>query len=728
MGAVPWYRTTVRWGQTNLTEVDPTRYDHEFWRLHWKKTNIQGVIVNAGGIVAYYPSKYPLHHRAETLGDRDLFGEIVTVAREEGLSIIARMDSNRVAVDFFHAHPEWVCRDENGDPRMQADKYITCINSPYYSEYLPGVMREIIDRNQPDGFADNSWAGLPRDKICYCIHCREQFGASGNDLPKAHDWDDPSYRAWIAWNYRRRTELWDANNAVTMAAGGEHCRWMGMLSGDLLNNCNRFIDLRAILKRSEIVMLDHQRRSPEDGFEQNAEAGRRLHELLGWEKLIPESMPQYQLGRPAFRLASMPAAEVRLWSSSGFAGGIQPWWHHISASHEDRRQYQTAAPIFAWHKANEDILLNRRPTARIGVVWSQANHDLHGRDRGAEITLGPYRGTVRALARGGLDWLPVEVSDIAAAVERFDVLVLPNIAILSDQDVSAIRTFVEHGGSLVMTGETGCFDAAGQRRDRPALAGMFGLEPQAGGDLGDIGVPDPNIEVPLRHSYLRLSPENRAAFYGPVDKTATADRAYRHPVLNGLDSTDIVPFGGFLPRMRALPETEVLATWVPAFPIYPPETSWMRQPRSDIPALTVCEKGASRLVAVLADLDRCYAREESFEHAQILSNAVTWCLGDRPHITVSGAGGLLSVAGYAQGERRIVHLNSRLVTSPTPGRQEVLVPIGPARLCVPWTGPGKVTLRVSGGEPAVEQEDDRIVVTVPAVSDHEVVVIEPAPQ
>ena len=23
----PWYRRTLRWGQTNITEVDPTRYD-----------------------------------------------------------------------------------------------------------------------------------------------------------------------------------------------------------------------------------------------------------------------------------------------------------------------------------------------------------------------------------------------------------------------------------------------------------------------------------------------------------------------------------------------------------------------------------------------------------------------------------------------------------------------------------------------------------------------------
>ena len=52
-----------------------------------------------------------------------------------------------------------------------------------------------------------------------------------------------------------------------------------------------------------------------DGGFKNAtfvEAGKRLHELAGWHKPIPESMPQYQLGAPAFRVASMPPTEVRL--------------------------------------------------------------------------------------------------------------------------------------------------------------------------------------------------------------------------------------------------------------------------------------------------------------------------------------------------------------------------------------------------------------------------------
>src|SRR5690242_8629887 len=140
---VPWYRRVARWGQTNITERDPTRYDIPWWREYWKRTAVQGVIINAGGIVAYYPSKYPLHHRAEFLNGRDLYGELAQAAHDDGIAVLARMDSNRTAEDFFKAHPDWFARTASGAPYRAEDKYVTCINSPYYDEYIPGILREI---------------------------------------------------------------------------------------------------------------------------------------------------------------------------------------------------------------------------------------------------------------------------------------------------------------------------------------------------------------------------------------------------------------------------------------------------------------------------------------------------------------------------------------------------------------------------------------------------------
>ncbi len=730
MAARPWYETALRWAQTNLTEIDPARYDGPWWQAHWKRTQVQGAIINAGGIVAYYPSQIPFHYRAKTLNDRDLYGEIVASARDCGMAVIARMDSNRVSRAFFEAHPDWICRDADGAPHQLSDKFVTCVASPYYTQFLPDVLREIIARSAPDGFADNSWAGLPRDHICHCDNCRRKFAAAtGHDIPRKADWNDPAYRDWIAWNYRLRTELWEANNAVTMAAGGADCRWMGMVSGDVLNNCRRFIDIAAIMARTPIVMVDHQRRSRRAGFDQNAEAGKRLHELAGWDVLIPESMPQYQLGAPAFRHASMPAAEVRLWSTAGFAGGIQPWWHHIGANHDDRRQYRTAEPIFRWHEANEDILISRRPQARIGVVWSQANHDLFGRERAEERTQSPYRGMVSALDWAALNWLPVEIATLADATGRFDVIVLPNIAILPDAAVRALRDFVSSGGGLVATGQTGICDETGARRAVPALADLFGVKPCNGMTHGCTGAPDTDIETHARHSYLRLRPENRSAICGPNDPTAPATIGERHALLAGLDDTDSIPFGGYLEECAAEPDVDVLATLIPDFPIFPPETSWMRTPSTDIPALAVREiPSGARLARLIADLDRCYDREGASEHARILSNAVLWAASAEPAVAVKGGLGQIYVNHYRQDERHIVHLNSRLFTRATPGRQDVLVPIGPVTVLFRPDAPAdwSVSARVGKTWPETTMRSDgTLAITVQQILDHEVLVLEP---
>ncbi|HEU0141694.1 MAG TPA: beta-galactosidase, partial [Bryobacteraceae bacterium] len=380
-GAAPWYRRAYRWGQTNITEKDPERYDIEWWRKYWKRTQVQAVIINAGGIVAYYPSKFPLQHRAQFLGNRDLFGELTKAAHDDGIFVMARMDSNRTGEDFFKAHPDWFARDKDGNPYRAADKFITCINSPYYEEYLPGVLTEIIERSRPDGVTDNSWAGLGRSSICYCANCEREFRKkTGKAIPSGANWDDPVYRQWIMWNYERRIEIWELNNRVTQRAGGPDCIWSGMNSGSISNQARSFRDLREISKRAHIMMLDHQRRDDDTGFQQNSDTGKRVHGLLGWDKLAPESMALYQTGPGYFRLASKPAAEARMWMIAGIAGGIQPWWHHVGAYHEDRRMYRTAEPVMRWCKDHEQCLVNRQPVATVGVLWSQRNTDFYGRD------------------------------------------------------------------------------------------------------------------------------------------------------------------------------------------------------------------------------------------------------------------------------------------------------------------------------------------------------------
>ncbi len=731
--SAPWYRRAYLWGQTNITEKDPVRYDIPWWREHWKRTQVQAVIINAGGIVAYYPSKFPLHHRAEFLGERDLFGELTKAAHDDGLFVMARMDSNRTAGDFFQAHPDWFARDGQGQPYRAADKYIACINSPYYDEYLPGVLREIIDRSHPDGFTDNSWAGMGRANICFCTHCDRKFRAkTGQPLPRVANWDDPAYRAWIMWNYERRIQVWELNDRTTRAAGGPDCIWSGMNSGSVTSQARSFRDLKEICQRAEIMMLDHQRRDDDTGFQQNGDTGKRVHGLLGWEKLAPESMAMYQSGPGYYRVASKPAAEARMWMIAGVAGGIQPWWHYVGAYHEDRRMYGSAEPVMRWWKANEQYLINRTPVADVGVAWSQRNTDFYGREDAAERVDAPYTGFMHALVRARIPYLPVHLDDLAAHTANVKLLILPNIGALSDAQAESIRRFVQAGGSLVATGDTGLYNEWGEPRRDFALADLFACHRPGGvpalrgaGRRQDADGSGTFAPSAASHTYLRLSPEWRASVDGPKAGDEPAPAGERHAVLRGFEETDILPFGGILAALTVDANATVPLTLVPAFPTYPPETSWMRQPKSDVPGLILSQHGGSRVAYMPADLDRRYASEHLPDHAALLANVVRWACGQGGPLTVDGPG-LVDCHLYRQSDRMILHMVN--LTSEATWRAPLneLIRVGPfkvrVRLPKQLSRPA-ARLLVSGAERRIAVEDDMGVIDIDSILDHEVIVV-----
>ncbi len=681
-GKLPWYRRTTRWGQTNITEQDPARYDVGWWRHYWERTRTQGVIINAGGIVAYYPSRVPFHRPARFLGGRDLFGELCRAAHEDGLAVFARMDSNRAPEDLYRAHPDWFAVDASGKPYRAGELFVSCVSGPYYDEHIPAILREIVERFHPEGFTDNSWSGLGRDSICYCQNCRRRFHEkTGKDIPREKNWSEPAYREWIQWNYLRRLEIWDLNNRVTRAVGGPDCIWAGMNSGSVGEQCQSFRDSKEICRGAEIIMLDHQARSDAGGFEDNGESGKLMHGLLGWDKLVPESMAMYQAGSPTFRAASKPEPEARLWMLDGIAGGLQPWWHYVGAYHEDRRMYRTAESVYRWHEAHEEFLVNRRPVATVGVVWSRENTDFYGRDDAALLVELPWRGITRALVRARIPYLPVHADHIERDAPQLSVLVLPDLAAMSESQVAGVRRFVERGGGLLATGESSSLDEWGDARPDFALADLFGAHLAGLRQASGEAVRKKNASD-TAHTYLRLSPERRASVDGPRTGAEPLVAGERHEVLRGFEETDILPFGGVLGPFRVDPAAKVLMTFVPPFPIYPPETAWMREPKTDLPGLILNSPARAGRVAFLpADLDRRFGRDNLPDHGNLLANLVRWAAGGEIPLVVEGAG-FLDGHLYRQPGRLILHLVN--LTNAGTGRQPVdeFISVGPLEVRV----------------------------------------------
>jgi hypothetical protein len=196
--------------------------------------------------------------------------------------------------------------------------------------------------------------------------------------------------------------------------------------------------------------------------------------------------------------------------------------------------------------------------------------------------------------------------------------------------------------------------------------------------------------------------------------------------LKGFDETDILAFGGRLELLRVDSGATVLATFIPAFPISPPESVWMREPRTEIPGLIVNEPhGGGRVAFLPADLDRRFSRDNLPDHGNLLANLVHWTARDNFPLQVEGAG-LVDCHLYQQQNKLVLHLVNLTNAGTWRAPVDELIPVGPlsVRVKLPDGIHGnRLRLLVSNRSPKTTVRNGWTHFELATVLDHEVVVI-----
>ncbi len=731
----PWYQSVRLWGQVNLTEDDPRKCDLAEWEDYWKRTGTEGVIINCGGIVSYYPSRFASQYRAKSLGDMDFFGLWNEAARKAGLAVVARMDINCTGEELFRLHPDWYCRDKEQQPVLSQGRYVACVNGGYYQKFIPEIFREVIEKYRPDGFADNSWAG-PGDKtICYCETCRREFReAYQEELPARADWEDPVYRKWIRWSYETRGRNWQYFNRITQKYGGKDCRWFGMINANPFRTGGRFYDLKRLAEHAPFIFCDHQSRDESCGFEQNYCNGALLGSASGGQVIVAESMAHYYKGERTFRLCGAEAGEARRWMMCGLSGGISPWYHFVGAQNRDRRRLKLTPDLFCWAKEQEQWLSNRETFAQIGVVWSQETITYYGRDRGKERCEYPWLGVTRALSEAGLPFWPVHADDLEKYADRLELLILPNTAVLRPEQEQKLVDWLKKGKALILTGDTGLYDEEGQWKGPGTLWEVLGLTP---GKYLE-GARTQEKEDWLRgdgHSYLRILGADDA---GEQDKAAgnreesiegNTERSIEgtvdppHMLWKLVEGTELIPFGGSVRAAKSSGPLKPQGVYVPPFPIYPPEFSWIRD-GGTLPAVYAgsLESGA-RVVYLAADLDRCYGRNHIPDQRKVLEGCVLWALDGNLRLQAQ-ASAHVHASVYRKENAYVVHLVNLAGTRVAPGTMEETLPVGPVKVQFCVKEPvSSVRGCVQAKTYEYTQKEGRTEIVIPCLEEQELLIV-----
>src|ERR1035438_7929108 len=88
-------------------------------------------------------------------------------------------------------------------------------------------------------------------------------------------------------------------------------------------------------------------------------------------------------------------AEIRIWALDAIANGMRPWFTKFSATLHDQRWLGEIEDIYVWTEKNQHYLAERRPLARVAMVYSQQTAWYYGA-RVEDYALGWYQALVES--------------------------------------------------------------------------------------------------------------------------------------------------------------------------------------------------------------------------------------------------------------------------------------------------------------------------------------------
>jgi hypothetical protein len=683
---LPWYRKIRRVGQTNFNERDPEFGDVEKWANYWASAKVEAVALSVSGPVAFYPTEVPYFHRSVYLNGRDLFGECVKAAKARGMRVYARMSPDIQWTDpkLLEAHPLWFRRAQDGSLLYSAPNIAyTCQFSGHYSEQQPAIIRELNRRYDIDGVYMNGWPGV---QVCYCETCR-----------KIGDPHSAEYRQALL---KSATELVNLYKSVVLEKSPNNFYSCNLGGGIKESGLNQWQLTRDALWYT----ADNQSRTAVVApVWQDAQQVKFARALMGDRAVAAVTASYSRAGNVMWRQVTDASVEPECRMSQTAAAGGIVWYHWLGLEQgfkEDQRWQKPGREFLSWHARHDRHFHNKRSLATVAIVVSSRSVTAYNAPT-AEDKSDHIEGMYGLLNAARVPFEFVHEEDLnEERLKQYSVLVLPNFALMSDAQSAALERYVERGGSLIATFETGLYDEAGQPRAEFALAKVFGIK-----KAGD----------------RQRSQEERK---DPITSVHLQSIKRRNALTEGFEETEWI--AGPVWSVPLAPVQDATMTFIEPYPTYPPEAVFQREAPTDHPSVVMREAGGSRLVYFAGDMDASYWRLDNADLERQLINAVRWVVKENNPVEVKGEG-LMEVIGWETDGGFAIHLLNYNGPNAFRGRMRKPVTLGAQTVRVQLPRDVKVkdaSLLRAEKKVAFQQKGRTVELVVPAVGIYEVVALE----
>lgn len=442
---------------------------------------------------------------------------IVEESHKHGLMVIEHLDINWAFPGDYGRFLEVLDQDpyslqrHAGNPLVVQSNF--CLNSPAFFEMCVDYLHEQTRKTGVDGFMIDEMV-FYGDQFCGCDRCRVLFHEdTGLELPYAdpitlneirRNGKSPLWRAWVRWRgekiYQMRSRLMEevrkvnpnsmlfTYNAapISYARGSSAVADMGMPSA------------------SDFWGIEYH---PDDA-------------LANWRNLFSRLKLDQAVARswgkdPAWVLAKVtrtPSHFLQVWGITQMTHNAL-WFRAVNK--------EQTAMLTSWKYAM--VTEEARPLTDVAVVYSQRTVDVTDitTDRGRDYYMEEFGGWCQSLAESNIQYDVLNTTpDLERDLKPYKVVILPNVASMSDEQAEVYQRFVKKGGTVVASFQTGFLDETGVEREQPWIEKW--LDVQVGNwrvptdsllwrTMGDY--PETQISLPGSLDYVELNKDYLSELY-----------------------------------------------------------------------------------------------------------------------------------------------------------------------------------------------------------------------
>lgn len=451
---IPWWKqNNLRVIQTNLPDYEAATLNPDSLVADLLHYSANTLLINAGGIMAFYPTQLDFHYSNPYM-QPNMLSDVIEKCHQHQIRVMVRFDFSRVQESIFKAHPDWCYISPKGERIINRDMYVVSINGPYVQEKAFSIIAEVMDKYPIDGIflnmpgyqVNNPYEGKYHG-IDQNDYDKKSFTAwsGGLSLPVEENKADTLYQKYLLfkkatvedWS-RRLHQMVKAKNANTA----------------ICTYSDKYVDI--IRHESQANPLPYWPYGASDNVN-NA-----IHSFPG--HIISNASIQQISFQSRFNAVEPAETAIRLYENIANGAGLDMSMMGDMRGYEDERNFDTFRKIYGFHKNNETYFGNYTSVAKIAVIapgsWP------------AGLPMQEYRGIQLMLKEAHIPFDVIEdaqIGNLAAEMKEYRLILLPDISYLDKAPLAVLKEAADKGTHLLATNNTLFDDAA-------ALYELFGAK------------------------------------------------------------------------------------------------------------------------------------------------------------------------------------------------------------------------------------------------------------